>query len=232
MKNAVMLTIILVSQQFMLGQLSLVRDLFVNAEFMPSTITQNQSTTCSVVILNNNWTGGTGTKDTLYTGSVSVQLSWTARTNAINTVPTGGTFASKFNWTFIPAGSPGFVHGGWSGISNQNIIAHFGSIEFLTSGKNTGVMAIGADINVQMFIPFGDSNTNDNSISPLITVSAPAPVELSAFDANSKNCGSVELTWNTMSERNNAYFEVLRSSDGKEFLSLGKAEGSNASQGS
>jgi hypothetical protein len=212
-------------------QLSLLRDLYANANFTPSMITQNQATTCELGIVNNNWTGGTGTKDTLYVGSVTVQLSWTARCNAINTVPTG-TWASKFNWTFYPAGTPGRTHGGWDGISNQNIIEIAGTILFSTTGKNTGSNVTGANINVIINPPFGDSFQNDNSTSPLITVSTPAPVELSGFEANSRNCSSVDLNWNTLSERNNAYFEVLRSSDGKEFLSLGKVEGTNASQGS
>lgn len=232
MKNFLVIVIMTVSHQFLVGQLSLTRDLFVNAGFTPSTITQNQPTTCAVTILNNNWGGGTGTKDTLYAGSVYVGLSWTARTNALNIVPTGGTLASKFTWTYYPAGTQGFTHGGWTGVSNQNIVVHYGSIEFQTSGKNTGANVSGANINVQMVDPFGDSNTNDNAIQPLITVNAPLPVELTAFDARGKSCSSVELNWNTASELNNAYFEVLRSSDGKEFLSLGRVDGSNAAQGS
>ena len=232
MKNILIAVIMIVSHQFVMGQSSLIRDLYVNAVFTPATIYQNQPVTCTVTILNNNWTGGTGPKDTLYAGSVAVQLNWTARTNALNIIPTGGTLASKFTWTYYPPTPSGPVHGGWYGISNQNIVAHFGSIEFKSSGKNTGVLATGANVNLLMVAPFGDSNTNDNAIQPLITVNAPLPVDLSVFDANSKDCGSVELSWTTLSERNNAYFEVLRSSDGKEFLSLGRVEGSNASQGS
>jgi hypothetical protein len=232
MKNYLLIVIMIVSHQALEGQSSLIRDLKVGAGFQPSAITQNLPTTCSVTITNNNWTGGTGPKDTLYAGSVYVGLSWTARTNALNILPTSGTLASKFTWTYYPAGTGGFTHGGWTGVSNQNITVHSGSIEFQTSGKNTGNNAIGANVNVFMIQPFGENNLDDNSFLPLITVSgAPLPIELTAFDAKGKNCSSVELNWNTASEINNAYFEVLRSTDGKEFLSLGKVEGTNLAQG-
>jgi hypothetical protein len=230
MKNFVIIATALLSQLSLLGQSNLQRDLFVEASFTPATITQNQSTTCGVVIYNNDFATGTGPKDTLYSGSVWVQIAWTARTNALNTPP-GGNWGSKFTWTYLaPGGSP--VHGGWYGVNNQNIVQGAGFIQFFSSGKNTGVNTTGANINVGMIAPFGEGEPSDNFIQPLITVTTPAPVELSGFDAFSKDCGSVVLNWNTASELNNAYFEVLRSSDGKEFLSLGRVEGSNASQGS
>lgn len=231
MKNLIAISIMIMSHLSMVGQLSLTRDLYANAEFIPTMITVNQSASCGLVIVNNEWGGGTGIKDTLYSGKLRVTLSWNNQLNALNTTPTG-TWAGYFNWNYRAPGVSGFPNGGWIGTSNVNIIEQFGSIEFATSGKSVASNSDGCTINTTFLSPFSDSNQNDNSSQPLITVSAPAPVELSSFDANSKDCGSVELSWTTLSERNNAYFEVLRSSDGKEFLSLGKVEGSNASQGS
>ena len=232
MKNIVIILALMLVQLKGIGQVQdVTRDLYANAEFIPDMITVNQTTSCGLVIFNQEWGGGTGSNDTLYSGKLRVTLSWNNQLNAVNTAPTG-TWASYFNWTYFPAGSSGFPAGGWRGTSNQNIVQQFGSIEFTTSGKLVAGNSAGCTINVTHLTPFSDSNPNDNSTQPLITVSAPAPVELSSFDANSKDCGSVELSWTTLSERNNAYFEVLRSSDGKEFLSLGKVEGSNASQGS
>lgn len=50
------------------------------------------------------------------------------------------------------------------------------------------------------------------------------PVELMSFEAEKQNA-SIELTWQTASEENNAGFEVQRSNDGKEWEILDFVEG-------
>jgi len=226
MKNFLIVIVWLSFHLTLMGQ-PFGRDLFVGADFSPSSVPQNQPSTCNMYITNNDFGLGTG-KDILFVNTVFVNLTWTTRTNALNTPP-GGTWGSLFNWTYIaPGGSP--LHGGWYGVNNVNLTTASGTFTFSTSGKNQGFGA-GATINVGMLSPYNETDDDDNSIAPLITVTAPLPVQLSSFDAKSKDCNSVELTWNTASELNNAYFEVLRSSDGKEFLSLGRVEGSNAAQG-
>lgn len=61
------------------------------------------------------------------------------------------------------------------------------------------------------------------ALNPVIT---PLPVELARFSARSNPQGNVLLEWRTASETNNAYFEVQRSQDGKEFLGIGQVKGS------
>lgn len=57
------------------------------------------------------------------------------------------------------------------------------------------------------------------------------PVSLTSFIAK-KQAASVQLQWTTMSERNNAYFDIERSTDGKLFVPIGRKEGSgNSSTG-
>ncbi|OKL42109.1 hypothetical protein A3841_08945 [Pontibacter flavimaris] len=56
-------------------------------------------------------------------------------------------------------------------------------------------------------------------------VIVPLPVELSAFGARSNLRGDVLLEWQTASETNNAYFEVQRSQNGKEFEGIARVEG-------
>lgn len=232
MKNLIVVSALMIMSHLnMVGQLSLTRDLYANAGFLPEMITVNQTSSCGLVIVNQEWGGGTGIKDTLYSGKLKVTLSWNYQLNAVNTTPTG-SWASYFTWNYRAPGVSGFPNGGWIGTSNVNIIQQFGSISFATTGKTPAPSLAGCTINVTFNAPFSDSYQNDNSTQPFITVSAPAPVELTAFDARGKSCSSVELNWNTASELNNAYFEVLRSSDGKEFLSLGRVDGSNAAQGS
>jgi len=64
--------------------------------------------------------------------------------------------------------------------------------------------------------------------SPAQTCPAVLPVTLTSFSARSKN-HSIELSWITLSEINNNYFEVLRSNDGNNFQSIGKVNGNRNS---
>ena len=81
--------------------------------------------------------------------------------------------------------------------------------------------------------PAGISNypDNDDYMQPL-WINAPLPIKLISFYGTSVDCDHIDLHWETASEVNNAYMEVLRSSDGKEFLSIGKVEGANLTIGS
>lgn len=54
------------------------------------------------------------------------------------------------------------------------------------------------------------------------------PVELSEFRIQ-KSRGANRLTWKTLSEINNNYFEILHSRDGYNFSSIGKVNGNNNS---
>ncbi|QMU29747.1 isopeptide-forming domain-containing fimbrial protein [Adhaeribacter radiodurans] len=57
-----------------------------------------------------------------------------------------------------------------------------------------------------------------------VDVIVPLPVELLRFEAKNQN-NQVYLTWATASEKNNDYFVVERSSDGKTFTSIGQVKG-------
>jgi hypothetical protein len=53
---------------------------------------------------------------------------------------------------------------------------------------------------------------------------APLPVELTTFTAQAEGHGA-RLHWATASEKNNAYFDIERSLDGREFTKIGQAQG-------
>ena len=53
----------------------------------------------------------------------------------------------------------------------------------------------------------------------------PLPVELVAFTAQVVRATDAQLSWNTASERNSAYFEVQRSADGLTFANLARVNG-------
>jgi hypothetical protein len=60
---------------------------------------------------------------------------------------------------------------------------------------------------------------------------APLPISLESFDvAVNRSAAFVHLTWATSSERNNQYFEVTRSNDGRNFAVIGKVNGALNSQ--
>lgn len=53
----------------------------------------------------------------------------------------------------------------------------------------------------------------------------PLPVELVSFNATLLENKTVELTWETATELNNAHFEIQKSTDGERFQSIGLVEG-------
>lgn len=56
----------------------------------------------------------------------------------------------------------------------------------------------------------------------------PLPVTLLSFQGKATSSG-IELTWTTASEKNNDRFDVQRSTDGKEFSTIGKVKGAGNS---
>ena len=81
--------------------------------------------------------------------------------------------------------------------------------------------------------------SNDAALSPTIDFSTLAggpyvsssvviPVEMTNFDATTVN-NTVKLNWLTASERNNAYFDVERSANGRDWSKIGQVKGSGTS---
>lgn len=71
-----------------------------------------------------------------------------------------------------------------------------------------------------------------SSFSPFtlasITINNPLPIELLNFDATKQDL-TTYITWETASEFNNDYFEVLRSNNGVDFFKIGRVQGSENS---
>ncbi len=59
-------------------------------------------------------------------------------------------------------------------------------------------------------------------------VLCPLPVDFISFTGKKAGTANV-LTWNTGSEQNNRYFEIERSSNGKDFVAIGKVDGQGTS---
>ncbi|MEZ4959119.1 MAG: T9SS type A sorting domain-containing protein [Saprospiraceae bacterium] len=73
-------------------------------------------------------------------------------------------------------------------------------------------------------LSFSGSNLSDLSDFSGLDAT-PLPIELLDFRANSTGA-TVMLTWRTASERNNAYFDLERSTDGRTWAALGRVGGS------
>ncbi len=78
--------------------------------------------------------------------------------------------------------------------------------------------------------PYEFSDGVGNAGTPLtvgfvLTGTAPLAVELTAFAAEARGAGAVQLRWSTASEENNREFEVQRSTDGRAFSLLDRVAG-------
>ncbi len=63
------------------------------------------------------------------------------------------------------------------------------------------------------------------TFTPGTTVETTLPIKLSSFTPKTQNQG-ILLEWTTASEKDNNYFEVLRSTDGRSFNKIGEVKGS------
>ena len=79
----------------------------------------------------------------------------------------------------------------------------------------------GADFG--MFYAFDVDVIHECTLRKEVPVVCTTPVELIAFDAK-RNNASIALAWTTASEHNSSYFEVQRSFDGANWVSIGTVE--------
>ncbi len=85
------------------------------------------------------------------------------------------------------------------------------------NGANTIIEVVAQAGNLMSYVSFNLEECEDMVIVPL-------PVELVSFKGAASAQG-VTLTWTTASEKNNAYFSVQFSTDGRNFESVGHVEG-------
>lgn len=109
-------------------------------------------------------------------------------------------------------------------------------------GKSLNVWSLLVDqdkvgfYNIASWVSAGDNvHVNNNghrlifeAVSTLLSASA-LPTKLTLFKALPKS-NSIELNWETASEINNSHFEVERSTNGREFITIGRVKGKGNSQ--
>jgi len=67
------------------------------------------------------------------------------------------------------------------------------------------------------------------STSQFTPCTMPLPVELVSFAVQKNSATTVQISWTTLTEKNNQYFEVERSNDGIHFYTIGKLNGNGNS---
>ncbi|MES2558383.1 MAG: alkaline phosphatase PhoX [Bacteroidota bacterium] len=117
------------------------------------------------------------------------------------------------------------------------------------SGSESGGLTFSPDYHFGFFSMMGASASNSTSINDASNTSvifntsntvviankyhlgvlAALPVEFAAFHARKSGTNNVTLNWSTASEVNNAYFEIQRSVDGKNFADISKVTGAGNS---
>jgi hypothetical protein len=193
-----------------------------SASFAPNSIHQNTLSIYSFTYsIDNNF----GTNETLAPGCVKILVGFPASGlfvpvgGASGVIP--GPAANKFNWTMV-----GNTLKGINNVSLQD-----------GDGGLVGITVIGliqtpptttfTNIFDQGDCTSGNEPGNDSQGAQLEVLS-PLPISLFEFNGESKNCDYIHLNWRTSTEVNNDYMEILRSKDGKQFVSIGKVKGTNS----
>jgi len=149
------------------------------------------------------------------TNTISVQRTsvsrWTTSRSGMTTTPVG---ALRFT---IEAGGTSF--------SDPAVLTDFRlTLANSVVGTNGTTSGTAMDPRIQRTGLTAAQLSNTFYVGTINAIATPLPISLLSFTATRKENG-VDLLWKTLSEENLDYFEVERSTNGKDFLSLGKVKG-------
>jgi hypothetical protein len=164
------------------------------------------------------FTGATGTFDISTTEMIMIKGAATGTAGLTGSIHVlaGGTAGTQFNNTSdgVKLRSSSTVTSGNFGYAttpNSNISDYSGT----NASSGTGPV-------------LGSGNTTENTTYITNLRNAVLPVSLISFNAK-KLSDKIQLNWSTASELNNSHFNIERSVDGKEFLSIGEVKGASTS---
>jgi len=193
-------------------------DVSVTGSWSPNPIQVGESSELTLSVQNNSFI-------TIPAGFFTVDIKFNVGYEGSLSNPPTGANSGNFDWYFFPVGNPFYPNGGWYGINNVGLGFSFNEVVLHVIGTSV-VQNSTTQVQVSVQSPYFDVINNNSLVAPL-SVNAQLPIELMSFDAKSNECGKVEITWATASEQNNDYMELLRSTDGKEYISLTKVKGTN-----
>lgn len=164
-------------------------------------------TTYNTPVLSSTTTYYVGTCPGTFRIPVTVTVSAGPTISGVLTVPVGGTT------TLTGSGTPNATTP-WT--SGNNAIGTVTSAGVVT-GVSVGTVTITY------------MNSSGCTVSAIVNVTAPLPVELMYFDAQLNTDKTVDLIWATETEINNDYFVVERSPDLKNWYSIANTDGAGTS---
>jgi len=203
-------------------------NLFAQAEFDLTTVTDNTPTSVSETLSGITMTVSTfnsGTNNTLYQassvfgtngiaahGSVSqnseeMVISFDQAVDVSDIVVNSTQFQSR-TWTFTPTGGSNSV------VTETNTF----------NGSTTVSLNFTDVTEITITSDFLFSNAEQMIFDKITIPGSFFPVELISFEGESY-LDRVELTWTTASELNNERFEIETSQDGRSFLKIGEVDG-------
>lgn len=198
-------------------------------EAQPTTISVGQTSDLKFSVFNN----ANGGSCQYAANSVLVIISLPSNGLAFQSIisPVGGS-GPYFTWSYLPGSNV------VTGINQVPIGDGQGEVDITVRviGTILSSYPTGRQVNINIIQnpsgPIFPANNpgNDNGFTT-ITITAPLPINLVSFKGENKNCNTVELSWETASERNNHYFEIQRSEDGQRFETIAKVYGSNLPTG-
>ena len=148
------------------------------------------------------------TMNTINSGKVDIDGGNISNSGTFNICATC-CFTTSGNWRNEVGGT---VTGSGSATTTNGNMGNNGSWDI-----NVTWCSAGSDFGM----PSPEDCTNANATCGIILL----PVELSAFDVELNGSGNPYLTWQTTTERDNDFFNVIRSSDGAEWEVVGTVQG-------
>ncbi len=122
-------------------------------------------------------------------------------------------------------GTPFTIEAGGTSFSDPAVLTDFRlTLASSVIGNNGTSSGTAVDPRIQRTGLTAAQLTNTFYVGSINAVATPLPIELLSFTATVKENG-VDLLWKTISEKNLDFFEVERSINGKDFISLGTVKG-------
>ena len=190
-----------------------------NYELMTITFAAQTGIT-SLLVYFNNTAPGTVSGVTVNGIVVGNMLNYGFWTCTPNSAMTGGTYTATgllkgYTNTGLNANTKYYLlkrpnsSGAWASLGTQN----------LTNGQTVGDPITFSSIGLTSFSDFGAGYGGGSTL----------PITLSSFTVNLVDNKYADLNWVTSAELNNAYFDIERSADGKNYEAIGRVDGHGTS---
>lgn len=191
----------------------------MNLVFLPASVKVGSSSTASFTLANN------GTADIvspILFVTISFPESYRPDPSSIAAISPETGISKKFDWTYDASFNT--LQGTFK--TGQKIAAkESGQINVIVKGVSPNKDESVATTNISlMYIGDGITSNSPTASAPFAVTDVNTPVSLISFTAK-PSLSSIRLDWATAHEQTNAYFEVLHSTNARDFESIGVVQG-------